>query len=326
MTTTISPDNFPTPDLALRSAGDAEERRVRGFASAQAAAAEAMRVRLAAEWQSPRSWTAKVRALRAIHTDLVQWRYELARQAPGRLGKGIALEPERFRSTLEQHGPNYDRIGYIGRMRVGATWDEGSRTFRGGKDTPAHRIMLVYGAAAIARFARCGIDGDVLQNQVRLPDGRRMAGNSLLRGAAAQRIAEDLVKRIAKRGADTSQIETGGEPIYVVSAEDDARTEMFRMAMELLATAEPGDVAAWQQARYLLYQAPTTKKGSDAVTRTFLVTVGAVLLGQPPTLEHDVDLRCAVLGQDEATTMPSDPEPTRQAANQTAASPASNRE
>jgi hypothetical protein len=39
------------------------------------------------------------------------------------------------------------------------------------------------------------------------------------------------------------------------------------------------------------------KKGSDAVTRVFLVAVGAVLLGHPPELAQDIDLRCAVLGQ-----------------------------
>jgi hypothetical protein len=78
--------------------------------------------------------------------------------------------------------------------------------------------------------------------------------------------------------------------------------------MTALAGAEPGDVAAWQAARYLLYQAPLTKKGSDAVARVFLVAVGTVLLGAAPILEHDVDLQCIVAGQRAATAMPGDAE------------------
>ncbi|GAA0629821.1 hypothetical protein GCM10010174_57740 [Kutzneria viridogrisea] len=306
MTATIGPANFPTPLLALRSANQSEEKRVRGFASMQAEAAEAMRERLSARWHTAGT-SERTELLRAVHADLIQWRYELALRAPGRIGRGIPLDAERFRATIAGHGLNYDRIGYIGRLRAGATWDAATRTFRGGRDTPAHRTMLAYGDAAIDRFRRLGVRGDVLDNPVALPDGACVRGNRLVRGEAAQRLARDLFTRIAQRGADTSQIETGGEPVYLVSAENEARAVMFSAAISLLAGAARGDVAAWQNARYLLYQAPVTKKGSDAVTRTFLVAVGAVLLGTPPTLEHDTDLRCLVLGQDRAVAMPSDP-------------------
>ncbi|UGT60543.1 hypothetical protein [Nocardia asteroides] len=80
---------------------------------------------------------------------------------------------------------------------------------------------------------------------------------------------------------------------------------MFRQALELLAGAEPGEVSAWQRARFLLCQAPVMKRGTDAVIRTFLV--GALLFEQPPVLAQDADLRCLVLGQDAATRMPADP-------------------
>jgi len=95
--------------------------------------------------------------------------------------------------------------------------------------------------------------------------------------------------------------------MYAVTAADRDRERMFHVAMTVLAGADDGDVGAWQAARYLLYQAPMIKKGSDAVIRTFLVTTGALLLGQPPILEQDVDLRCIVAGQAAATTMPGDP-------------------
>jgi hypothetical protein len=303
----ITDASFPTPDLALRSANKDEDRRVRHFAVEQAAAAEEIRPCLDDQLHRAANHADRVAALTSAHAGLVGWRYELALRTERRLGRGLAHDASRFSKPLNEAGPNYDRIGYIGRFRDGAEWDPSTRTFRGGRDTPAHRIMLAYGRVAADRFAREEHDGDVLRNLVVLPDGSRLTGNSLVRGAAAERIADDLVDRIARRGGDTTRIETGGAPMYVVSATDSARDRMFRAAMSALADAAPGDVRAWQAARYLLYQAPVTKKGSDAVARTFLVVVGAILFESAPVLEQDVDLRCMVSGQRSATVLSSDP-------------------
>jgi len=245
--------------------------------------------------------------LARAHADLVRWRYRLALRINTRVGVGIAYDADRFATPMRGGEENYDRIGYVGRFRAGATWDPATRTFRGGRETPAFRIMLAYGRHAEERFAREGGAGEILRNTVVLPGGSRLTGNRLVRGAAAARLAEELRARIARRGVDASQVETGGDPMYVVTAPVQARERMFAAALGVLAAAAPGDVAAWQTARYLLYQAPRTKKGSDAVTRTFLVATGTVLFGRPPTLDHDVDLRCLVLGQELATTAPSDP-------------------
>ncbi|WNV85340.1 hypothetical protein [Umezawaea sp. Da 62-37] len=296
----IGPASFPTPHLALRSADEAELTRARAFASVQAVAAEAMRVRLTTGW---RDRDTRVAQLRAAHRDLVDWRCDLASRAPGRLGIGIPQEADRFRMTIDEHGANYDRIGYIGRLRANPVWDESTRTFRGGRSTPAHETMLEYGREATARFAA---DDDVLRNPVILPGGEVLPGNSLVRGQAAMRIANELIARIVRRQGHADNVETGGDPIYVVSASRAARARMFAEAVDLLAAGEPEDLETWQAARYLLYQAPITKKGSDAVTRTFLVAVGAVTLGRAPVLAQDVDLRCVVLGQDRATRMPTD--------------------
>lgn len=308
MTAGITPGSFPTPDLALRSTDEGENRRVREFAVEQAAVAESTRARLADQLGGVRSPDDRAAVLTAAHADLVRWRYELALRTGRRLGQGIPHDASRFSTPVCDTSPNYDRIGYLGRFRDGARWDESTRTFRGGQDTPASRIMLEYGALATDRFAGAANDGEVLCNPVVLPDGSPIEGNSLVRGAAARRIAQELVERIARRGADTSRIETGGDPMYVVTATDSARGRMFRAAMGLLAGATSDVVAAWQAARYLLYQAPVTKKGSDAVTRTFLVAVGALLFGQAPVLAQDVDLRCIVAGQPAATAMPGDPD------------------
>ena len=280
----ITAASFPTPDLAVRSCDPVELARVHAFAAQQAIAAEDARQRLAAGFD--------VATLRDVHADLIRWRHELALRAPGRIGQGLALDASRFVTSLTDGGQNFDRVGYLGRLRHGSSWDPATRTFRGGVETPAHRIMLRYGRAVHERFAREDNSGDVLLNQVVLPDGRVLTGNRLVRGAAAARISDELVARLARRGRDVSQIETGGDPCYVVSADDAARAVLFDEALDLL--AGKGD---WPAARYLLYQSPQTKKGSDAVTRVFLVAVATVLSGQPPILDQDIDLRCAVLGQ-----------------------------
>ncbi|HYQ64759.1 hypothetical protein [Actinophytocola sp.] len=237
----------------------------------------------------------------------MRWRYQLALRLDRGVGLGIEYDPSRFATPILADEENYDRIGPVGRFRDGATWDAATRTFRGGRATPAFRIMLAYGRLAEARFAREGNAGETLQNMVVLPDSTRIPGNRLVRGATAERCAAELLARITRRGVDASHVETGGGPMFVLTAQQEDSDRMFAAALGLLAAAAPGDVAAWQAARYLLYQAPRTKKGSDAVTRTFLVATGAVLFGHAPVLDQDIDLRCMVLGQDAATTAPSDP-------------------
>jgi hypothetical protein len=249
----------------------------------------------------------RVDVLACAHADLVRWRYRLALRIDRRVGLGIEYDPSRFATPMLAGEENYDRIGLIGRFRDGARWDAATRTFRGGRETPAFRIMLAYGRLAEEGFAREGNTGETLQNMVVLPGGARVPGNSLVRGAAAERCAAELLARITRRGVDASHVETGGGPMYVVTAQPESRDRMFAAALGLLAAAAPGDVRAWQAARYLLYQAPRTKKGSDAVTRTFLVATGAVLFGHAPVLDQDIDLRCMVLGQEAATAAPSDP-------------------
>ncbi|SFW11385.1 hypothetical protein [Amycolatopsis australiensis] len=309
----ITAASFPTPELALRSSDPAEQTRVRGFAQHQAAAAEALRRRLVAEWPGCRSRLQRRDLLAQAHADLVQWRYELALQAPGRPGTGIPLDPQRFRTTIRDGGPNYDRIGYLGRLRDGAHWDPATRTFQSGRPTPASEIMLRYGQLAQARFDNAGWlpNPDVLQNVVRIPSTRRqILGNRLVRGDAARAIADELTARVAARGRDTSRMETGGDLLYVVSADPDDADTIFDTALYLLADADIGDSAErlrlLQHVRYLLFQAPQTKKGSDAVTRVFLVGVGAFLLGRAPVMQSDADLRCMVLDQNHAIEMPAD--------------------
>ena len=289
--------HFPTSPLASRVADPDRQARVRVFADQQAIAATAARDRLAGLWAASVTRADRITSLSTVHTELVSWRYELAAEATGRLGQGIAYNPERFRTPITPGNINYDRLGRVGRLREGAQWDAASRTYTGGVSTPAYEAMVRYGQAAGARFETEHIEGDVLQNWVTLPDGTRAPGNRIIRGDAARDIAQELVARVSARGIDASRMETGGEPIYTATPSPQDSTTLHIAALGLL--ADPALTAAnYLTARYLLFQSPQTKKGSDAVTRTFIVAVGALALSQKaPALPADIDLQCYVLGQ-----------------------------
>lgn len=302
----ITADSFPTPDLALRDPH--QEQRVRAFAQRQAAFAESTRVHLGAVWRDL-TRPQRIELLRRRIKITTEWRYSLASNAPGRLGTGIPADAERFRTKIENGQPRIDRIGYSGRLRHGARWDEATLTYVGGETTLAHEIMLRYGQAAHARMDAAGA-GDVLINPVVLPNGRRVDGTQLVRGEQAQRIAAELTDRVAARGLDASRMETGGDPVYLVTADRDTRALMVNHALYLLAEDKALDpehaLPAVQAARYLLVEAPQMYKGSDASIRVLVVAIGAVLTGRALTLEQDMDLRCLVYGQAAATVMPAD--------------------
>ncbi|MGQ7754871.1 hypothetical protein ACUN29_41720 (plasmid) [Streptomyces sp. WC2508] len=292
-TASITPSHFPTSPLAFRSADADQQARVRAFADKQAAAATAARDRLADLWAAATTHTDRATALRTVHTELVAWRHDLAAAAAGRLGQGIAYDAARFRTPIAAN-TNYDRLGAVGRLRDGAEWNPDTRTYTGGRTTPAYEAMLRFGQAAESRFA---LDHDVLQNWVVLSDGRRIPGNRIVRGEAAQGIAEELTARVAARGIDVSRMETGGTPIYTATPAPQDSTVLFAAALDVLADPDLTP-ETYLTARYCLFQAPQTKKGSDAVNRTFIVAVGALALGDAaPPLPADIDLRCYVLGQ-----------------------------
>lgn len=302
----ITAGSFPTPHLALRDPD--QEQDVRAFAERQAQIAEFTRRRLAHDWHRLNRGQ-RVQRLRQTYTALTEWRYNVAAESPDRLGVGIPKDAERFRTAIQPGHPRIDRVGYLGRLRLGATWDEASRIYVGGAPTPAHDIMLHYGEAAHDRIDAEGV-GDSLTNRVVLSDGREVDGTTLVRGPSARVFAAALVRRVESRGRDASRMETGGDGVYLVTADDTARSIMLTDALYHLADDDalnPQDALRHvQAARYLLVEAPQTYKGSDAVIRVLLVAVGSMLLRRPLVLEQDMDLRCLVGGQAAATEMPAD--------------------
>ncbi|MFE6869600.1 hypothetical protein ACFVFS_23985 [Kitasatospora sp. NPDC057692] len=297
----ITFDRFPTSPLALRTNDPADRAHRHAFSCQMAQTATTARDHLADLLATATSTEERVAALAAVHTFVTDWRYQAAARAAGRVGRGIAYDPARFRTPIAGAGTNYDRLGPVGRLRDGSVWHPATRTYRGGTDTPASRAMAHYGLAAQRRFAREAPTADILQNRVTLPDGRTIAGNRLLRGRAARRAAAELTARIAARGLDPARVETGGHPLYTATPDPADATLLRAEALRIL--AGPGlTPRLFLTARYLLFQAPVMKKGSDAVTRVFTVAVADLLLGtDAPALPADIDLRCYVLGQQAAT-------------------------
>lgn len=292
-------EDFPTPDLALRRPDGTQPHRAHTFAEEQAQAATVALGILSRQFTDYPSLDSRVRFLRSMHRTLSDtWWAGLARRTDPRHTVGPRPGPERFATPITDADPNYDRLGHVGRRTYKATWDEATRTYTGGIPTPASRILARYGELALLRFELEAPGEDVLFNEVVLPDGAWCVGNRLLRGHAAQAAAQELAARLAARGLPAARVETGGEPIFTATATAADRELMFTAALELLADTEhPQARTNWVRAAYLLYQAPRTKRDSDAVTRVFLAATSVLLTGQVIGLPQDIDLRGYVMGQ-----------------------------
>jgi len=144
-----------------------------------------------------------------------------------------------------------------------------------------------------------------LQNRVRLPDGRQINGNSLLRGEAAHEQNRIGIERAKASGVDTSRFEVNGDFIYIKTGTEADRSAirqaLYDYLPQLEAAHQQGEtitVQQWAEVAYLLYQSPQNKKGSDAVSRAFLMTLGSRWLQPLPTMPDDIDWRAYTKGQD----------------------------
>ncbi|MFC7612443.1 RRQRL motif-containing zinc-binding protein [Actinokineospora soli] len=178
----ITPEHFPTPELALRAGVDHDT--IRAFAALQAEAAQALFERLHRNAAPDAPEENRFAAVADAYVQALAWRYNLARTGSivGGTGAVDGTNADRFRTPITDDSPNLDRIGRIGRFRDDSVWNPLTRTYVGGTDTPASRIAAAYGRAAEARFAVECPSGDVLVNTVTLPDGTVVTGNRLIRG------------------------------------------------------------------------------------------------------------------------------------------------
>lgn len=292
----ITAEHFPTPGLVLRTNDTTAQHSLREFAHRQAEGAASLYRTLVTELCAARGHEARTAIFTSAFEAAEHWRYQVAAASPHQAGRYGTIHAERFRTPITDDNPNYFRIGEHERLRDGARWNPSTRTYVGGAETPASRTMRHIGTLAAARFAHAP-DTDVVSNPARLPGNVVVQGMRLLRGSPARHAAAELATRIAARGGDTSRIITDGDLLYTASSSETEQATIFHGAMALLANdhaTRPAALTAWVRAAYLLYQAPRRKRGCDATIRTFLIAAGAVLLGRPPVLRHDLDLRAYV--------------------------------
>ncbi|MDX3006394.1 hypothetical protein PWY87_32255 [Kribbella solani] len=137
----------------------------------------------------------------------------------------------------------------------------------------------------------------MLQNQIDLPDQRRVNGNLLLRGLAVAH----------ERG-----IPFAIDELYSTkTAEHTDRWTLQAEAFGLLADLEERRSAgqapdaearrAFVQATYYLYQGPEFVRGGDATIRTLLVAAHARVFDEALKVMQDIDIRAMTMSQRDFT-------------------------
>ncbi|GAB2684751.1 hypothetical protein [Kribbella swartbergensis] len=166
----------------------------------------------------------------------------------------------------------------------------------GGTETPASRISARLGEIIEHRIATEAPGREVLANQVRLPDGSTITGNTLLRGKAAAdqyglpRPVEGFCCTLTGRLDDRRTLQREAFGIL-------ADLETQRAAGKDL-LGDPAARRAFVAAEYYLYQGPEYQRGGDATIRVLLATSHTRLFGAPPKLPQDIDVMAYAAGQD----------------------------
>lgn len=293
----VTPDKFPLPAVAVQ--GDLRPEDVSGFAVKQAKAANVIGYRLDADLSS-KSEVDWPDSFAGHHDHLVNWRYWTA------VDQGqTAKQAQRFITPITDEEPNIDPVGPdVGFLHKGSAWDERLGRYAGGEETPASRQVALVGRWVMARFSYEGNVGDVLQTQIKLPSGNLVNGNSILRGDAAHRQNQEGIERAKANGVDTSQFDVRGNFIYTKTATESDRAvirqELYDYLTQLEAAHQSGEditVRQWAEAAYLLYQSPENKKGSDALTRVYLMALASRWM-RLPSIPNDIDWRAYTKGQD----------------------------
>jgi len=294
---TLSSENFPTPRMAIR--GDLTLSDVDWFAAEQANAAN-LAVDYLDNTLDSTTESQQPAVFASLHDQLVDWRYQVA------VAHGSSTsQAERFLVPITDETPNIDPVGSnVGFWNKGSKWDESLGREAGGEETPATRLVVEVGEWINARFDEEGNPGDFLQNQVRLPNGQMVNGNSLLRGEVAHEQNRQGIERAKNNGVDTSQFDYKGDFIYTKTATEADRTTIRRALYDYLTQLEAvyqrGEtvtVRQWAEAAYLLYQSPENKKGSDALSRVYLMALASRWMQTAPAMPDDIDWRAYTKGQ-----------------------------
>jgi len=146
-----------------------------------------------------------------------------------------------------------------------------------------------------------GVDTDVIQNTITLPNGEVVSGNVLHRGDSADRIYD----------AD-------GDRIFTETGDPTSRQQLHDASIERLADLAGRDLSTpearaqaqrdFADAAYMMFQGPVVNRGSDSTIRAFLTTAYTQAFGQPPILPHDIDVQAYARTQQDFIDWLSDPQ------------------
>ncbi|MFI7065626.1 hypothetical protein ACIBL3_31840 [Kribbella sp. NPDC050124] len=289
----ITAASFPTPEFIKTTNNPAVWDQKARFADFQAAAANQALERLSGTLDRLSTPGERSMAFVQLYRDLAEWRYQLAQTAEG---QSPGAELEQYHSPIGGHRM-LDRFG-PGRRRE-LTTDPATGLVVRVAETPGSRTAARLGALIEARFqAELPPRVEMLQNHVRLPDGRTIPGNVLMRGSAAAEAygipvpPEGIWCTMTGLEADRRALQQ--EAFTVLG---DLETQRAEGRADLV--ADPAARRAFTAAEYYLYQGPEYQRGGDATIRVLLAASHTRIFGAAPKLPQDIDLMAYVAGQHE---------------------------
>jgi hypothetical protein len=273
----FGPKQFPTPAIAKTPANATRWTAIEVFAKWMAEQANKGRVRLAGIDVAKMSPAERNAALEALYQSFTKARHDKALElAAGDPAK--VADAKKIITPIPDGDPNYDPFGDIEKL-------EGS---------PAHGARAEIGEIAQKRFD--GTSGDTVQTKVTLPDGTTVDGNTLHRGASAEKIN-------AAKG-DKYGFGAGAKKIVTETATPENQQKLHDAGVRIMGelAARSGEIQGSEAMRararetfatalYALFQGPINNRGSDSVIRLFGTVMYQQIFGRVVTLPHDVDIR-----------------------------------
>jgi hypothetical protein len=284
---TFTPENFPTPELILKSNNPVKQANMAGFAKKMSASANEFK----AEFSSRLSEAKTPQAREKLMEEAYQWWVQ----------KRYGMKPdEKLLNDIQPGDPNRDPFGKIAELK------------ENGQSTPAYRKRDEIGQLINQRFR--GNEGDVLDNPVTLPKwvaddlglkSPEVQGNRLLRGQAADAIDQhrQQTKPPEKQygyttGAEKFMTETG-DPGNQRILHDAGVKVLSRLMGDGSKLQDPKSMQQFSEAAYFLFQGPIKNRGSDSVIRGYVSSIGEQMSGKPVTLPHDVDIQAYARNQED---------------------------
>jgi hypothetical protein len=298
----FTPECFPTTPLALQTNDPAKQNGIKQFADMLAAEANIIFPAVWTLWENARNPEDRIDILRYIDVGLIGRRF----RASGLLGvtRPIAL-----------NYPNNDQWG----RHV-------PKFLENGLETPASSMADRIGKIILERFEREAPEEEIIVQRVKLPPGNLappslllppedhggnssvLEGNSLIRGEAADGIADELARRLKFVGVSNPSFGPKGEKVFTRTAPgvnsllflNAANAEFHNLLERPRNFDNPADMHTFANAVHLHYMGVPNKRGGDALIRLKSAVLFAIAFGVTPVIPEELDAQNYVRSQDDA--------------------------